>query len=542
MLKEHLYILGGVLKTVKDIFEYMSTNTLNFIEYVDINGKLIKKNFQEVYDNVIETRQYLETYHIEQNAKIGVICSNRYEFVLLDLACIMGGYHFISFHYGDFKEQIEYSLKQYHLDLLFVEDELVEPDKMSHRIISIDEVGSQIDKEKSSVRNTYRAYFRGDQIFSTIFTGGSTGLPKGIEVKYNTVEHFVKECISCFDLSRNDLLLVFLPMSQYSSRGYIYGAFILGMNIALSSPDKLNYALKCYKPTVFQAVPYLYEKLYDNFIQAIKSSKRKSFLYCIYKKMLRWFPASNLVHKCRDKLFGDIYSFFGGRVKYMVTGSAPIRKNILQFFYDLGLPLYESYGLVETGVITLNYPGCHKIGSVGKVLSDKTLYFDENKQIIVKSPYLWGDKYLYTPKEEYENTFLPDGNIATGDIGYVDDDGFLYLMGRIKELIVLSNGVKIHPSIIEEKLNNVKLIKQSVVFGNNMPYLKAIIVKQKQTTEEEILIEIRKLNKELSKNYQIKKVLCTDEPFSIENKLITSNLKLNRKEILKKYESFVTKD
>jgi long-chain acyl-CoA synthetase len=523
----------------KDLFGLMQNNNTNFVEYFDSKNKIQKKTYSAMYKDIIAICNYLNQEKLKKNSKIGALSRNRYEFVVLDLACILAGFHFISFHFEDFKDKIHEVYNSFNLDLLIVEDSLLSGINPEDNIISINELNNQLDKAGiSNLDETRSITFCDEDIFTTIFTSGSTGTPKGIEVKFKSVNHFIKECINKFNLNVDDKTILFLPLSQYSSRCYVYSAIAVGFNIAISTTDKLLFALKYFKPTVFQGVPYFFESIFDNFISQIEVSITKRVAFKLYVFFNGIFPLNLISGKLQKKLFKEIYDFFGGKLRFMITGAAPIRKEVLHFFKNIGLPLFESYGLIETGVITLSYPGHQKIGSVGKVLDDKEISFDSDQQIIVSSSYLWGSKYLNSSDEENARVFFKDGYIATGDVGYLDKDGYLYLSGRIKEVIILSNGTKIHPNLIEKELNSSSLIKQSAVFGDNKPSLSCVIVKSSKTiTDEEISEEINRINKRLSASQQIKKYVIATEDFSNQNKMITSNMKLDRKRIFQHYKS-----
>lgn len=509
-------------------FELMKCNDKNVIEYNDGNKQ--KKTYQNMFKDIMAVVGLLSDYVCNPKEKIGILSKNRYEFEVLDFACTYYGVHFVSFHYEDFKNNIDSILDDFKLTVLFVEDELLEEEKKDCRIHAISDITEVIGTDAKKVSPIYE--FKSNDIFTTIFTSGSTGTPKGIEVRFNSIETFNNNCVRKFNFVIDDKIILFLPLSQYSSRLYAYSAVIHGFNMVVSAPEKIIGDLRYYKPTTLQAVPYFYEGIYDTFISHINTSFLSRVGYRFFIFLKKNVKSGTWITALQQKMFKEIYDFWGGKMRFMITGAAPIRKEVLKFYNDIGIALYESFGLVETSPITLNWPGCQKIGSVGKILDHMHVTLDENGQIIVESEDFWASSYVNASDELNARIFIAQNTIATGDIGYIDEDNFLYLKGRLKDVIVLTNGTKIHPVIIENELNSVDIIKQSAIFGNGQPFLTAIIVKQDNNiSDEEYKIVIEKINKKANSNHQIKRIIYAKESFSIENNMVSQSMKLNRKNI-----------
>jgi long-chain acyl-CoA synthetase len=307
-------------------------------------------------------------------------------------------------------------------------------------------------------------------------------------------------------------------------------------DFVLTDVKYLIKALRLYKPTLLQGVPFFYNNLYEAFMAGIKSSYFKYTLFLAYKWCLRGVLTDSLNKKLQKKIFKGVYDFWGGRMRLLLTGAASSRKDVLDFFDIIGIPLYEVYGLVETGLITMNTLDSKKIGSVGKFLPHMDYKFAEDGELFVKSEYCWAEKYINCSIEENKKTFNEDGYISTGDIGYVDEDNFLYLKGRKKDIMVLMNGNNIHPVFLENELNGSPFIKQSAIYGNGKPFLVAVIVSEnKDITKEMIKLEIKKANELINGKGEIKDFIIVNEPFSIENKLMNENMKINKNNIYRKY-------
>ncbi|WP_026882933.1 AMP-binding protein [Clostridium akagii] len=518
---------------MKDLIQKLRDNEVNTIEYVE-NKKKRKKTYREMYNDTMNVYKHLEKIGLKIGQKIGLLCKNRYEFIILDLACLYGGYIFVPLNYEIFKNKIERAKTIFDLSFLVADEEI---NIQNDYIINIKEITKSFNKIPAKELNNLdtQCAFDDNDDYTVILTSGSTGEPKGMYVKLKSPSHFIKTCISKFNFEQDDKVIIFLPLTQFSSRCYYYSAILLGINMCLSIPTTVMFDLQYYKPTVLQGVPYFFESLYETFYSKIKNDEQSYKLYKDFINNKNIIP-KHVLRETQKKLFKGIYDFWGGRMKYLITGSAPIRKEVLEFFNDIGIILYEVYGLVETGLITMNYPGYEKIGSVGKVLDDVELILDKDNNIYIRSDYAWARSYINTDDKTNKEMFREDGTLATGDTGHIDKDGFLYLDGRSKDIIVLSNGKKVSPVSLESKINKIDLVKQSVVYGDNHQYIIAVIVKNdEKTSRAEIKEELNKLNVSLNKDAEVHDFIIVNEPFSRENNQITPNMKLNRKKIIATY-------
>ena len=520
----------------KSIISKLKNNTVSTFEFLG-KGNRFKKNYSEVYSQVLKTVSFLKSLGLKRNNRVGILSNNSYEWVLIDLACLLCGYVLVALHVKDFDSQITDLNNRFDLKLLCLEKKYAENilatanDK--NRYFSLNRLLEEIDKQQ--VDETLMEPFEKEDVFTIFFTSGTTGIPKGLEVKVKCVEDFVEKLNEIFTFYPDDKIINFLPLSVFNLRLYIYGAILLEFNVILTSPENLISAMRLYKPTILQGIPHLYENVYKSSIKIIRSSYKKFALYRLYLFVKKFLPRK-VDKKIQGKVFKDIKNFWGGRMRIMFTGSAPISTEVLKFYHNVDVELYEAYGTNETGLISINSPGMNKVGSVGKLVSGKEIIIDENRQVLVKGSYCWASKYLDASPEMNANVFRDNGFIATGDIGYFDEDGFLYLKGRIKEIITLSNGQKVSPVIIEKKLENSPFIKQSMVFGNSKSYLTAVIVKDEdEVTYKQIQTEVKRINKNLPDYSNIKAFVIANEPFTLSNNLLSNNMKLNRSSIFQTY-------
>jgi long-subunit acyl-CoA synthetase (AMP-forming) len=225
-------------------------------------------------------------------------------------------------------------------------------------------------------------------------------------------------------------------------------------------------------------------------------------------------------------------------MRLLVTGMAPIRRNIGVFFDRIQLPLCESYGMVEAGSITYRGPKSREYGSVGKLLKGVELTFADDGEIIFHRNNPLTLRYFQCAPGENERTFVGPASVATGDIGKIDDEGNLYLLGRKKELIITAGGYKVHPEIIEQELNNCPDISHSIIFLKPDAAHLTCVVDLHNPKDEEAKARVKKFVGGLQstkKAAQFVEVIFADEAFTKENGMLRPNLKIDRKNIVARY-------
>ncbi|MHB8061204.1 MAG: AMP-binding protein [Ruminiclostridium sp.] len=485
---------------VKNFIEAMSSNVYNSLDYLK-NGKKSSKTFKEVYKDVVKVISLIRSRGVNQGDKIGILAHNSYEWILVDLACYIGGYVSVAFSTSNFEDKADEIIKIYNLKLLFLEDKFIRNEIQDKEIV----INNILELMDGLSEETTLADCEELEKFTIIFTSGTTSTPKAMEIKSDVIGDYVDCMGERFPTTKDDKLIVYLPFWSFPQRLYVYAAVILKIHLILAPIEAITKVLQKEKPTIMQGVPYLFESIYEVFVNNNNYQKE------------------------------DFKEFFGGRMKYLITGSAPTNKKVLQYYFDNGIPLYETFGLTETGIATINYAKALKLGSVGTVVKDKSVEIAEDGEILISGKYCWAKEYLEDTSGLNERVFLRNGCIATGDIGFFDNEGYLFITGRKKEMIVLSTGHKFHPHLIEEELNNSIYIRQSAVFGDNQPALSTVIVLGNSANSTDIDKEIIRINEKLPDYARIGKYVISDQPFTSENNLLTSSMKLNKKEIFKLY-------
>jgi long-chain acyl-CoA synthetase len=349
--------------------------------------------------------------------------------------------------------------------------------------------GAAFTKKKPDEWTKMKDAVKPDDVASIVYTSGTTGEPKGVILTHNNFASNVITCLRYFPIEAGDVALSFLPLSHVFER--MAGHFTLvhaGVTIAYAeSIEKVPENMQEVKPHIMMSVPRLYEKIYarvqdkvrhDSFVKrwifgkAVEAGKQ----YAHEKYMLKVVnPSTEKKVKRFDKLvYSKLRERTGGRVKFFVSGGAALSKEIEEFFNAVNLPILQGYGLTETSpVISFNNFDALRFGSVGKPLPDATVKFDSEGEILVKGPMVM--KGYWQKADATKEAFTADGFFKTGDIGKMDEDGFLFITDRKKELIVMSNGKKVAPQPIENELKTKQGIAQAVLLGNQKNYIAALV-------------------------------------------------------------------
>ena len=481
--------------------------------------------YAQLREDIFRLGNWLQNQGVQSGDRIGIIGKNSYEWVVIDLACLSLGCIVLPFEVNQKHESIEL-VAEYTLRLLFTSKK----DMASNHDQGVYQFSEVFEALPASPPTIYQVHqFGPEEIFTVNFTSGTSGKPKAIELKKKSFDHLVNHTQDMYQFNDEDTFLVFLPLNVYLERCYIYAALLIGFKIVLTPLELVFHSIQHDKPTVIIGIPYFFETVHNRFLEKVSEKWYAQFLLKTYLSMNRRGLLSS---------FKPFKKVWGGHIRYLLTGSAPIKKHVLEFYFQMGVPLYEGYGMNEVGgMIALNSPGKVKLGSVGKVFPEKEVMFDEEGQIIVKSEFHANTRYYKSTPAENESTYLSEGRIATGDLGYIDEEGFLFINGRSNDLIVLSNGQKVHPTHVEALLCADSAIEQAIVFGDDRPFLSAVMVPAKgiDKPEETLANQLKELNKQLPAHEQVLGKIVAKTAFSLENGLITPAIKLNRKGIYEAY-------
>jgi long-chain acyl-CoA synthetase len=415
-----------------------------------------------------------------------------------------------------------------------------------------------------------------DDLITVIYTSGTTGVPKGVLLTQRNIMINAEYGLNQLGIPQTEqTTLSFLPLSHVLERtaGY-YVTLLNGNHIAFAEEAaKVMENMAEIRPTNMVSVPRLFEKIYSRIYENVHQAspfKRKLFHKAVEigrqyvnKKYVTHEPLGllNLKYNFFDKLvFKKIRDRFGGRLRYFLCGGAPLDKTINEFMWIIGIPVYNGYGLTETSPgITLSSAGEVRFDSVGKVFKETEIRFESDGELVVRGPQVM--KGYYKNDKATKET-MEDGWFKTGDIARIDEEGFVYIVDRKKEIIVTAGGKNIAPQPIENELKLDKYISEAIVFGDRKPYLVALLTPNierlidlareehldyidieglvNHTRIKEIYLQrITRLNKNFPPYKTIKYFAVAPSEFSIEGGELTPTLKMKRKVIYEKYKTVV---
>lgn len=526
------------------------------IEYQDVTYKELLDDI-----NALGTAMYLKG---AKNKRVAIIGKNRYEWIVTHLANLLGGIVSIPLDKDLQLEELENSLIRSKADYIVFDEKIVdriEEIKKNNKtnlkdyicmsnISGYETVPNLINEGKKQIKNNNEYVnfkIKNNDMNILLFTSGTTSKSKAVMLSQRNIASNVYALQTCEDIRSTDVNIAFLPFH------HIFGSTCMLVMLACGAktvfPDGLRYIKKNlneYKVSVFVGVPILVEAIYKTIMKEIDKTGKTELINSTLKisKVLKKFHID-----VRRKLFKQIIDALGGKLRFIISGGAPADPLISKGFNDFGIKTVQGYGLTETSPVIAAEDDKHmKNGSIGINMKNVELEIvnkDENGigEIRVKGPNVM---LGYYEMQEETNKVLKDGWFYTGDLGYKDEEGYLYITGRNKNMIVLKNGKKVFPEEIETILNRQELVLESMVFGlpekddKNDVKLAVKIVYDKEIvlekypgkTEEElykiIWEQIKEVNKTFPKYKHIQKMLLSSEEL-----IKTSTKKVKRQEELK---------
>lgn len=565
------------------------------------DGAYRSMTYEDFYEWVLKLARGLRRVGVLPGDKVAIFSENRLGWALSDFAIQCAGGITVPIYATNTGKQAAYiinhsesrivlcSTRGQYEKLYQVKDELPNLDLVVsyegfmgrrsfpvHTLEQLAEIDTPLsDEERREIEGQIDKITHHD-IITIIYTSGTTGVPKGVLLTQRNIMINAEYGLAQFGMPQNDLTsLSFLPLSHVLERtaGY-YVTLLKGNHIAFAeSPVKVMENMMEVRPTCMVSVPRLFEKIYSKVYEGVSQmppARQKIFYQAIEvgreyvkRKYVTKQPLGLLAlkYKIFDKLvFSKVRERFGGRIIYFICGGAPLDKTICEFMWIIGLPVFNGYGLTETSpALTMNSVGMVRFDSVGKPLRETELKLAPDGELWAKGPQVM---LGYYKNDEATLEAMEDGWFKTGDIATIDEDGFVYIVDRKKELIVTAGGKNIAPQPIENELKLDKYVSSAIVFGDRKPYLVAILTPNAETlaeyareenmtfTDMADLVQNPKVKalfgariKELNKNYPpyktIKYFAVVANDFSIEGGELTPTLKLKRKVIMEKYKDLI---
>jgi long-chain acyl-CoA synthetase len=466
----------------------------------------------ELWDRAGELAQGLHRNGLRAGDRLGVMAANCPEWVLLDLAALRLGAVTAGLEPGKFEIDPQV-LVRYGLKTVFTDQ--LRGGEAAGGFVAL----SQVDRliaEGADQPELPPVHRRPDTPVALKFTSGSTGVPKSLTASAGSIDSSIEGVQELFAHGPGDNLFVFLPLSLLQQRYWIYSALAFDHDVTVSTYEAALFALGRARPTVVMGVPAFFEAMQRQ-IENRAAGRPDAEMSALALEL------------------------FGDRIRYLWTGSAPANPGTLQFFTGCGLPIFEGYGMNETCIATKNAPGAAKLGSVGRPLRGKRVLIGDDGVVHIGSDHPVATRYEYAKPGDSERMFIGNGLVRTGDLGYLDEDGFLYLRGRADDVIVLGNGRKVVVRPIEEFMKRSPEVIECVLFCPNESQLVAVV--SPATVPPDLAAiegQVKLCNDAMTADEQIHRLVVADPPFSIDNGLLTSQFKPRRAEIGRVYEAEIT--
>ena len=497
-------------RTLVDVFRNLETLAKPDLLLHKTGGSWVPISTAEFSSSVKAVSAALGTLGVPQGGAVVLLSENRPEWPTIDFACQCYGAVLVPVFPTMVAEQAEYIVRDCGATVAFASTpeqaaKLVKAQascpKLAH-VFVFDHAGGagkpfaalleEGRKAHAAAPGTFdeRAAARQPSDLATIiYTSGTTGEPKGaMLVQSNFVSNMLAGC-SLLPFDSTAVTMSFLPLAHVFERLVEYCYYHRGATVAFAeSIDKLRDNLAEVNPHIFGAVPRVYEKVYARVLDKVEAgspAKKKLFqsAVAVGKEVLRLRAekktpggALALQHFLYERLvFRKIRAALGTRFRFAISGGAPLSKELAEFFWAIGVEVYEGYGLTETSpVIAVNGPSAWRLGTVGRVMPGVEVRIAEDGEILTRGPHVM--KGYYGKPEATAEAIDPDGWFHTGDIGVLDEDGFLRITDRKKEIIVNSNGKNVAPAPIENALKSDPFVAQPVVIGDRRKFLSCLIV------------------------------------------------------------------
>jgi long-chain acyl-CoA synthetase len=539
---------------------------------------------RQVEEEIRATAKGLAAAGIAIGDRVAIMARTRYEWTILDFAIWYAGGCVVPIYETSSAEQVDWILNDSASVGLIVETpthkELVNsvlPSHTKHVWVMTDDVLSTLRKAGAQISDDEidrrRNALVPDTLATLIYTSGTTGRPKGVQLTHG---NFLAECGNVVEgasdlfLKPGGSTLLFLPVAHVFGRMVEIGAIHAGLHLAHCSDPvgRLQPDLASFKPSFVLAVPRIFEKIYNGAeAKADAAGKGKIFrkaaevaiAYSEAKDKRGFNPLLTLKHGLFDKLvYSKIRTAVGGKVEAAISGGAPLGARLGHFYRGAGITILEGYGLTETTAgATLNLTKNIRVGSVGRPIPGTTIKIADDGEVLIKGPIVMRGYW----QNDGANQEVFDGQwFKSGDLGRLDDEGFLYITGRKKEIIVTAGGKNVAPAVLEDRLRAHPLVSQCMVVGDNQPFIASLITidqdmlkgwvaaNSKTGATIDTLINdpdliaviqtaVDEANKAVSKAESIRKFMILAQDFTIAGGELTAKLSLKRHVIAQKYAS-----
>ena len=553
-------------------------------------------SWQELRVNVRHVARGLLTLELQAGERVAILSDSRAEWVQCDLGIMAVAGITVPIYPSSTPDQAAYILQNSGATAMFI-DTSAQLDKilsvrdqvptLKHIIMMTDNPSSpdaailtladlirrgRDDEDQEAVLEERLQGLTPDHEATYVYTSGTTGPPKGVVQTHGNHLFMMESCGAITDLGEGDVNLLFLPLAHSFARLESFLGFYKGWTTAFAeSIDALAQNMREVRPMLVMSVPRVYEKVYAGVQAGVAGSALKQAIFNwsvgVGRRASRLqqrgqsLPSGlRLKHNLAHRLvFHKLHAALGGRLRYFVSGGAPLAREIAEFFHAAGLLILEGYGLTETcPALTANRHDKFKFGTVGLPVPGVELRLGDDGEILARGPNI-ASGYYQRPEATAE-VFLDDGWFATGDIGEIDADGFLRITDRKKDLLVTAGGKNVAPQNIENLLKGDPLISQAMVYGDRRPFLTAVltldvdaatayardhgisgtsVAQLAESAQLRTVLEgrVEQVNRRLAPYESIKKFVIAREDFTEASNELTPTLKVKRQVVTEKYQS-----
>lgn len=544
----------------------------------------------EFRGHVVELAKGMIARGVEVGDRVAIMAATRYEWTLLDFAIWYAGAVTVPIYETSSPSQIAWIVEDSQVKMVFAEreshlkavDRAITQEKLSvvEHLVTIEgddldelrKAGTGIADDDVEERRSSPGL---EDLATVIYTSGTTGRPKGCELTHGNFAELSLNAMGSLGgiINRDASTVLFIPLAHVFARFISVICVAAGARVGHTSDIKdLVDDLGTFKPSFLLAVPRVFEKIYNAAMMKAENEGKGKIFQKAADTAVDWSKAQQagkvpfglkLKHAVFNKLvYAKLHARMGGNVTHAVSGGSPLGARLGHFFHGIGVQIMEGYGLTETTApITVNTPQDYIIGTVGVPLPGCSVKIAEDGEVLGKGVCVFRG-YRNRP-ELAEETFTPDGWFRTGDLGSLDENGFLTITGRKKEILVTAAGKNVSPAQLEDQMRSDAIISQAVVVGDGKPFVAALITLDRETigawlerkgidtdTPMSELIEhpdvrqhvqavVDQANESVSRAESIREFRLLEEDFTIESGHLTPSMKIRRPEVMKDYQSVV---
>lgn len=596
MIKEYTRPLEQGIDSDKNIFSVLEerverTPDDNLVEYKNAQGEWVAFTAAEFKNKVVALAKGLIARGVMPGDSVSIIAHTCWQWTALDVAIMSIGALTVPVYETNSPAQVKMIFNDANVKMAFAEDDFQRdkiesvrdqcPDLGDVCVIGLGAIDTIIEYGRAVSDAEFlerEQAVKGSDLATIVYTSGSTATPKGVELTHANFVFITYSGVNSMPdiaMKPNRRLLLFLPLAHVFARYMQFFCFAGNVSLGLSSNLKTILAdFKAFKPTFILAVPRIFEKIYNAASQKAGAGFKGRVFADATQTAYDWSHAQqsggsiplalNAKHALYNKLvYSSIMEVFGGHVEYAVSGGAPLDSSIAHFFNGVGLPLLEGYGMTETcAPSSVNPTEGYKIGTIGLPLQGVTMGVDEEGELCIKSPAVCAG---YHNNPDVTKQQIVDGWLHTGDLGSIDDDGFVSIVGRKKDLIITAGGKNVSPCEMEASIMTSPVVSQCVMIGDRKPFIAAIIsldlaetnlwleskgaeqvadldeASKNPIVRAEVERAVNKANELASRAESIRKFEIVPDEFTEENGLVTPSMKARRQAVVEHYRTLIDK-